>query len=204
MDISANSPSISYNTFTTSSSSANEGQQDHTLSGSQNKQAEPAEHEDKATTAIKSEQQLSDSDKREIQELQQRDQEVRAHEAAHKAAAGRYATGGASFDYQRGPDGRQYAVGGEVSIDTSRPENPSEALSKAQAIQAAALAPAEPSAQDRQVAQAASQMAAEARAELARQTAETSESTAQYATVDGSGGAEQSNNEPGGLINEIA
>ena len=204
MDISATSPAVSYNTFTPNTSSVNEGQQDGALSATQNKPAEQSEHEDKPNTAIKSGQQLSDSEKRETQELQRRDQEVRAHEAAHKAAAGRYATGGASFDYQRGPDGRQYAVGGEVSIDTSRPENPSEALSKAQAIQAAALAPAEPSAQDRQVAQAASQMAAEARAELARQTAETSESTARYASVDSSGGAEQSSNEPGGLISEIA
>lgn len=203
MDISATSPAISYNTFTANSPTVNDAQQDGAQSATRNNQAEQTEHEDK-TTARKSEQLLYDSEKRETQDLQRRDQEVRAHEAAHKAAAGGYATGGASFDYQRGPDGRQYAVGGEVSIDTSRPENPSEALSKAQTIQAAALAPAEPSAQDRQVAQAASQMAAEARSELARQTAETGEPAAQYAAVDSTGGAEQSDSEPGGLINEFA
>jgi len=205
MDISASSTAaIPYKNYTSSSPSATGGAQDDALSATGTTQPEQTEHEDKTTTASKPEQQLSDSDKRETRELQRRDQEVRAHEAAHKAAAGRYATGAASFDYQRGPDGRQYAIGGEVRIDTSRPEDPSEAQSKAQAIQAAALAPAEPSAQDRQVAQAASQMAAEARAELAKQTTETSESAAQYAAVDRTGVAEQSNSEPGKLLNEIA
>ena len=35
------------------------------------------------------------------------------------AAAGTYSGGGPSYEYQRGPDNRQYAVGGEVQIDTS-------------------------------------------------------------------------------------
>jgi len=166
-------------------------------------QPEKSEHDDKNTAISKSGQQLSESDERETRELQRRDQEVKAHEAAHKAAAGSYATGGASFDYQRGPDGRQYAIGGEVSIDTSRPENPREAQSKAQTIQAAALAPAEPSAQDRQVAQAASQMAAEARAELVKQATEKEEPAAQYAAIDRAGGANQTDNESGELINEL-
>ncbi len=76
------------------------------------------------------------------------------------------ATSGASFTYQRGPDGINYAIGGEVGIDVSAGRTPAETLAKAAIIQAAALAPAEPSGPDRAVAAKAQQMAAQARAEL--------------------------------------
>ncbi len=104
-----------------------------------------------------------------MQALQGRDREVRAHEAAHMAAAGGLARGGASYSYETGPDNRRYAVGGEVSIDTSPGKTPEETLQKAQTIRAAAQAPAKPSQQDLAVAASAGQMAAEARAALARQ-----------------------------------
>ena len=42
----------------------------------------------------------------------------RAHEMAHLAAAGGLATG-PYYEYQQGPDSKQYAVGGHVNIDTS-------------------------------------------------------------------------------------
>lgn len=54
-----------------------------------------------------------------------------------------------------------------MKIDTSSGSNPEETLRKAQIIRAAALAPAEPSGQDRAVAAKASQMEAQARAEQA-------------------------------------
>lgn len=112
--------------------------------------------------------QLSEEDLKQVQELKQRDLEVRTHEAAHLAAAGKYATGGASFEYKRGPDGKSYAVGGEVGIDTSPiAGDPQATLQKAQQIRAAAQAPANPSSQDRQVAASASQMEAKARQEIA-------------------------------------
>ncbi|MDH3325965.1 MAG: putative metalloprotease CJM1_0395 family protein [Gammaproteobacteria bacterium] len=117
--------------------------------------------------------QLTEEDLKEVKELKSRDQEVRTHEAAHLAAAGKYATGGASFDYKRGPDGKNYAVGGEVGIDTSAiPGDPQATLQKAQQIRAAAQAPANPSSQDRQVAASASQMEAKARQEIAEQRIE--------------------------------
>lgn len=109
----------------------------------------------------------SPQQERQLRELQQRDREVRAHEAAHLAAAGDLAQGGASYSYQRGPDGKLYAVGGEVNIDTSAvPGDPQATLQKAQRIRNAALAPAQPSAQDRAVATEASVMAAEARSAI--------------------------------------
>lgn len=117
---------------------------------------------------------LTEQELQQIQKLEARDREVRVHEQAHQSAGGQY-TGAASFTYQRGPDGLRYAVGGEVSIDTSKVEgNPQATLEKAEVIRRAALAPAEPSAQDRQVAATASQMKLEAQAELAVQRVEES------------------------------
>lgn len=102
-----------------------------------------------------------------VSELQQRDTEVRAHEQAHLSAAGSIATSGASFTYTKGPDGRRYATGGEVSIDTSEVAgDPTATLAKADAIKRAALAPASPSAQDQKVAASATTMSNKAQTEL--------------------------------------
>ncbi len=117
-----------------------------------------------------SDQAFTEQELKEIQELKARDREVKAHEAAHLAAAGSLAIGGANYTYQRGPDGVQYAVGGEVNIDTSAVEGDPEAtLQKAERIRSAALAPAQPSTQDRQVAAQAAQLAIQARAEISQQ-----------------------------------
>jgi len=111
-------------------------------------------------------QQLSDEQRLEVQQLANRDREVRAHEAAHKAVAGSYAKGSASFTYKDGPDGRRYAVGGEVSINAGKPSDPAEALKKAETIRRAALAPAQPSGQDRAIAAQATTDAAQARTDI--------------------------------------
>ncbi len=109
----------------------------------------------------------------ELRALQSADRQVRAHEQAHVAAGGPYVSGGASFTYQTGPDGRQYAVGGEVPIDASPVGgNPEATIKKAQTIRSAALAPADPSPQDRSVAAAAAQMEAQARLEQAQRNAQ--------------------------------
>lgn len=111
---------------------------------------------------------LSADEQSEVQDLKKRDREVRQHEQAHMAAAGGYARGGPSYEYTTGPDDRRYATGGEVSIDTSKvPDDPEATIRKAQVVYRAAMAPAEPSSQDRSVASQAKQMEAEARRELA-------------------------------------
>ncbi len=109
---------------------------------------------------------LTAEELRMVEELRARDREVRAHEAAHLANAGQYASGGASFTYQQGPDGRRYAVGGEVSIDTGAEQDPKATIRKMQAVRRAALAPADPSATDRSVAATAAARQAEAQREL--------------------------------------
>jgi len=118
-------------------------------------------------------QELTKKEQQEVNNLKNRDREVRTHEQAHKAAAGNHASGGPSYEYQTGPDGKRYAVGGEVQIDTSPVRgDPQATIRKAQVIQQAAMAPAEPSSQDRQVAAEASRMEAEAHKELTQQRIE--------------------------------
>jgi SprA-related family len=101
-----------------------------------------------------------------IEQLSSRDREVRAHEQAHAAVGGQYASS-PTYTYQRGPDGVSYAVGGEVKIDTSPiPNDPEATLRKAEQIARAASAPADPSGQDRAVASQAAKMAQQARIEI--------------------------------------
>lgn len=117
-----------------------------------------------------------------IAKLKARDTEVRQHEQAHLAAAGSLALSGASYTYQRGPDGVSYAIGGEVQIDTSPGSTPEETLARARAVAAAALAPADPSGADLAVAAQAQQMVQQALAEQAQQQAQTQGSDAGQTT----------------------
>jgi hypothetical protein len=88
------------------------------------------------------------------------------------AVGGQYA-GGVSYDYSRGPDGRLYAIGGSVSIDTSPVAgDPLATVDKMQQVQRAALAPAEPSGADLAIAAQAAQLIAQARAEIATRNVE--------------------------------
>lgn len=115
---------------------------------------------------------LSQEDVAKLTELKTRDVEVRAHEQAHLSAAGGHATGGASFTYQKGPDGQSYAVGGEVGIDLSQESDPSATIQKMQTIKRAALAPASPSSTDRQVAAQAEVKESQARQEMLQEQQE--------------------------------
>ena len=109
---------------------------------------------------------LTEADRQKVEELKRRDAEVRAHEQSHAAAGGPYA-GAPRFRFVRGPDGKFYAVAGEVSIDTSAvPGNPRATIRKMQQVKRAALAPQEPSAQDRRVAAEAERKILQARQEI--------------------------------------
>lgn len=111
---------------------------------------------------------LTDAERAEVRDLQQRDAEVRRHEQAHQAAGGPY-TGAATYQYTRGPDSRLYAVSGEVRIDSSVvPGDPEATIAKMRIVRRAALAPAEPSPQDLRVAAQAQQKLTQAQAELAQ------------------------------------
>lgn len=101
-----------------------------------------------------------------VQDLVERDKEVRTHEQAHQSAGGEYASS-PTYQFTQGPDGKRYATGGEVQIDTSVvPGDPAATIAKMQQIRSAALAPAEPSAQDLAVARSAAASEAKARKKL--------------------------------------
>ncbi len=108
---------------------------------------------------------LSQDEQRVIRQLQARDAEVRAHEAAHKSAGGRL-SGPASYTYQQGPDGRNYAIGGEVAIRMPSSGSPESLARNAQQLRRAALAPAKPSSSDTAIAAMATRVEQQARADI--------------------------------------
>lgn len=115
---------------------------------------------------------LTPAEERVVQALQRRDAEVRRHEQAHAAAGGPYASA-PQYEYTVGPDGRRYATGGQVKIDAGGVSGSPEAtITKLQAVKRAALAPANPSPQDRRVAAQADQGIAQARADLRQEQAQ--------------------------------
>lgn len=121
-----------------------------------------------------------------IRELRSRDREVRAHEQAHATVGGPY-SGSPAFTVSLGPDGRAYAVGGSVQLDTTPvADDPAATVDKMEQVARAALAPAEPSAQDFRVAQQAQAEALRARAELFRDSGADGDAAAEaFAEVDG-------------------
>lgn len=101
----------------------------------------------------------------EVQKFKNTEQKVIAHEMAHKAVGGQYA-GSVKYEYTRGPDNKMYITGGEVSIDVSKGSTPEETAQKMRQVQQAAMAPADPSAQDRAVAAKAAMQAQKAQQEI--------------------------------------
>lgn len=114
---------------------------------------------------------LSDKEQAELEELKKRDQEVKTHEKAHQSAGGQYASAPV-YDYKKGPDGKDYAVGGHVNIDTSEESDPDKTIQKMRIVIKAAKAPAEPSGQDMKVAAEAQQTLNEAQMEKAKKQQE--------------------------------
>ncbi|NQY48868.1 MAG: hypothetical protein HRT50_07155 [Colwellia sp.] len=113
------------------------------------------------------------ADEKIISQLQQRDKEVKSHELAH-ATIGGSATGSPTYTFKMGPDGKKYAVGGEVAVDLSSVAgDPQATIMKMQKVHAAALAPANPSTQDTRVAASAVQKILEAQSELLTLNSET-------------------------------
>ena len=118
---------------------------------------------------------LTPEEEKQVRELKKIDAEVRAHEAAHKTAGGPVA-GNVTFETVTGPDGREYAVAGEVQIDASPvPNNPKATVRKMELVIRAALAPAEPSPQDRAVAAQAQQIKLKAQQEASKERAKNRE-----------------------------
>jgi len=129
--------------------------------------------ESKSKNDIKSDaaKELTPGETKQINDLKARDTEVRAHESAHQAAGGGM-VGAASFTYQQGPDGKMYAIGGEVPITIPAGSTPQENIANARQAQAAAMAVSDPSPQDFAVASSARVMEMKAQQQLAREVQE--------------------------------
>jgi hypothetical protein len=113
---------------------------------------------------------LSNEEQAQISKLKARDIQVHQHEQAHLSASAGLNVSSAAFTYQKGPNGVNYAVAGEVKIDTSPGRTPEETLVRAKQIADAALAPADPSPVDRSVAAKAQNMAQQAQMEIMQES----------------------------------
>lgn len=81
------------------------------------------------------------------------DAETKVHEQSHAANAP--TTTPINYNYQVGPDGKLYAVGGSVRYDTSIPKDEASANLKLEQLKDAASAPNELSSADAQIARTA-------------------------------------------------
>ncbi|REL25248.1 hypothetical protein DXX93_00850 [Thalassotalea euphylliae] len=157
------------------STSISERQSGREQSGEQQGQQEQgqnanaqADNENNSEESNTNSRELTPEQQQVVRELSVRDLEVRTHEQAHAAVGGPY-TGAPSYSFEVGPDGRRYAVEGEVSVDLSEAGSPQETITKMRRVYDAALAPANPSTQDLRVAAEASRIIAQAQAEVLRQ-----------------------------------
>ncbi|NMH60750.1 putative metalloprotease CJM1_0395 family protein [Alteromonas ponticola] len=138
-----------------------------------NEQQQDAASGESAGKESAEDKQKQQAEEQKLKQLKDRDAEVRRHEEAHASVGGQYA-GSPQYEYEEGPDGKRYAVGGEVSIDISEAATPEKTIQKMEQVRAAALAPEQPSQQDLKVAAEAQQKSAEAKAELTKENAQSS------------------------------
>ena len=129
MQISQNTLNYSSNYYDQNKNTSTE-EENFTTSATQEETGTSKSKESKTSA---NENELSQDEQQQVYELQARDVEVRAHEAAHQAAGGGM-TGGASYTYQRGPDNKMYAIGGEVSKSIPGGSTPEEGKSKWESI----------------------------------------------------------------------
>jgi hypothetical protein len=122
------------------------------------------------TGQLRAETELSHEELQKLRELERKDQQVRTRDMAFLAAAGG-AAGSVSLEYETGPDGRRYAVGADIKLDTSAGATPEQTMAKARALRAATMSARSDSSTDASAAAKAVRMEAEARAEIERERA---------------------------------
>lgn len=125
------------------------------------------DEETKSLTEKREEELKSPKVQSQIHGLEMTEQEVIAHENAHKSVGGDL-TGPVAYTYTEGPDNERYINGGEVSINAKEGATDEETLRILERVKAAALASAEPSPQDLRVAASATAQIQQTRAEIAR------------------------------------
>ncbi len=85
-----------------------------------------------------------------LEKFKKADAQIRSHEQVH-ATIGQ-TTAPISYNYQKGPDGKMYAVGGNVRFDTSIPDDPKAAAFKLDQLSRAATGVSDPSEADTMIA----------------------------------------------------
>lgn len=85
-----------------------------------------------------------------LAKFKNKDAQIRSHEQAHASIG--HTTTPISYTYQQGPDGKMYAVGGSVRMDTSMPDDPKAAAFKLDMLQKAATGPTDLSGADNTIA----------------------------------------------------
>jgi len=128
-------------------------------------------HLGEQSNVVDEQQEQQPEEKAAVRELQQIDQNVRAHEQAHMAAGGAVA-GSATFTYTEGPDGKRYVTGGEVPINAPSTSSPDDTIAVLEQVKRAALAPADPSPQDLRVAASVTAKIQEAKAQKLEESAQ--------------------------------
>lgn len=88
-----------------------------------------------------------------IDKFENLDAKTKTHEQAHASSG--TTTAPIQYNYQVGPDGRLYATGGSVRLDTTIPEDEGAANAKLEELKDASSAPSELSAADAQIARTA-------------------------------------------------
>jgi len=151
--------------------------QSDSIKAQKKREKETQETQKEKTSETQSE--LTQGEQQLVQDLATRDSEVRAHEAAHQAAGGGM-TGAASYTYQQGPDGKMYAIGGEVSIAMPSGSTPEETIKNARQVAAAAMAAGNPSPQDFAVASSARMMEMQAQQQKTKEIQEQQNGQATY------------------------
>lgn len=89
-----------------------------------------------------------------LNKFKNKDSEVKTHEQTH--ASGATTTSAINYNYQVGPDGKLYAIGGSVRFDTSIPKDPQSAKVKMDQLQSASSSVSSLSGADASIAQTAS------------------------------------------------
>jgi len=143
-----------------------QAEQDRAIQERESSQQQGREKETNQASEQRINDELELEELQQVKQLQNRDREVRAHEQAHASVGGNLA-GAPNLNFTTGPDGKRYAVSGDVSINISKVANdPAATIRKLEQVQRAALAPANPSSQDRKVAAQAAASENQARTEL--------------------------------------
>lgn len=88
-----------------------------------------------------------------VEKFKSKDKEIRNHEQIH-ANLGK-SSSPINYNYQMGPDGKLYAMGGYVKLDVSMPTDPKAAMAKIEQIKKASSSPNDLSTADLGIAQTA-------------------------------------------------